>query len=610
MKLFTLASFLCLTLWSFSQNVGIGTTTPQAKLHVFNATNSNVLTETNGVSQFAGFEAKTNGGLNDDLILRKWMPGSSGTQAGINLANLSQVISGVQAGGLMIGVSNANPLYFITSNLERMRIAADGKVGVNTGTPGAVFEVRGRTDVPITGFFQDLTTTGQRAAVNGYIQSTGSGSVGVAGVTFEGGSVPPLEAGTYGVLGESGAGGFAVAGFSVSSTALRGKSTSGLSLHTSGNIRFDGIGEGAGKVLTSNASGDATWMTLPSSSGVWAADGNNIYNTNSGYVGINDNTPSARLDIRNPTTDTMVLNISYSGGVRKTQINGNRQFYHEGDFWVHSAFGRIRLGYPDKGWYWATTNGGQDLQLFSHSTTDVDASRVNRIYIDGATGNVGINTNNNPAVYGKLIVDRNADLNGALAGYFGVVTGLNSSGTDGSGIYGISSAPRTGAQGYAGVSGYNQSNLTDRFGVIGSSLGTTSGSIYSAGVGGYGDYGVLGFSGSNTGAGIIAQHAAGKTALEINNGFIKATGAADNKTAFTITATAANSTAHILRLSYVNQAQTDILIVTHSFNPPGAASMYLNAPYSVYWNGTTWTIYLDNLTSILNQSFNVLVIKQ
>ncbi len=266
----------------------------------------------------------------------------------------------------------------------------------------------------------------------------------------------------------------------------------------------------------------------------------------------------------------------------------------------------MRFGYADKGWYWGTINGGQDLQLWSHSTPDLSGSRVNRMYLDGSTGNIGINTNNSPAVNGKLIVDRNADMNGLLGGYFGVVTGLNSSATDGSGVYGISYAPRTGAQSYAGVSGYNPSNSTDRFGVIGTSAGTTSGSVYSAGVGGYGDYGVLGYSSSNTGAGMIAQHSAGKTALEINNGFIKVSGSAGNKTAFRHTTSVGNTSGHITTLSYTGAASTDILIVTHDYN-----GTYITKTFGTWWNGAAWTIYMEDTSAMpVGEIFNVLVIKQ
>jgi hypothetical protein len=53
-----------------------------------------------------------------------------------------------------------------------------------------------------------------------------------------------------------------------------------------------------------------------------------------------------------------------------------------------------------------------------------------------------------------------------------------------------------------------------------------------------------------------------------------------------------------------------ILIVTHTYNPPEGTSNYLTSPYSVYYNGSNWTIYLDDFSPILHKAFNVLVIKR
>lgn len=724
MKKFATITCVFFSVQLFSQNVGIGTVTPAEKLHVFNSGVATVLAETNAANQYAGFDAKTTGGINDKLLLRKYMPGAGGSIAGVNLDNLSLAVTGAQAGPLMVGVITANPLYFTTSNTERMRVTAGGDIGMGTGIPeyslhiaraageasvgvnatgtatqallnlsidnridgnslllmkfraGVAGTIAGinksnlsilaadagagpllistnqaspiyiatnnveriqvkangqvninkapdmalltqRSDPawPISAYFYDTIPTGKRAGISSIIYTNTNNSAAIQGFTTEGGgAIPGIEGDTYGLLGESGNSGIAVGGYSFTSTAIRGKSNSGKALYTSGLVTMDGIGEGAGKVLTSDATGNATWQTLPASASVWAVAGSNIYNTNTGLVGINTFAPTARLHIRNPNADTVALLITHPSG-RITRINGSRELYHEGDIWLHSAYGKLRLGYSDKGWYWGTINGGQDLQLWSHSTTDIDVSRVNRMYIDGTTGNVGINTNNNPAVYGKLIVDRNADLNAALGGYFGVVTGLNSSTTDGSGVYGISYATRTGTQSYAGVTGLNLSSATDRFGVIGTSYGTSSGSIYSAGVGGYGDYGVLGYSSSNSGAGMIAQHSNGKTALEINNGFMKVSGA--NKTAFVHVATVGNLVSgfnYATLLNYPNQAQTDIILVTHVYNPAGGNAQYLNSPISTWWTQNGWAIFNENFGDMvvngIGKAFNVLVIKQ
>jgi hypothetical protein len=100
-----------------------------------------------------------------------------------------------------------------------------------------------------------------------------------------------------------------------------------------------------------------------------------------------------------------------------------------------------------------------------------------------------------------------------------------------------------------------------------------------------------------------------QAALNINDGFLKVSGT--NKTAFTVTGTAGNTFGYELNLNYANQAATDIVIVTHNYNPGGVGGSYHNAPVGVYWTGTVWAIYSeDQATPMLGKSFNVLVIKQ
>jgi len=277
-------------------------------------------------------------------------------------------------------------------------------------------------------------------------------------------------------------------------------------LYVNGQLRITDGTQANGRVLTTDATGLASWQTLPGGATSWAVSGNDIYNTNTGNVGIGVNA------------------VSHA----KTIIR---------------RFDNVVLGFI-------------------------------------------------PPVSGALYAE-------------------NGSSNSGSGVYAITEAPRSGNLGYAGLTVFNNSTLTDRFGVIGQSNGASLGGTISAGVGGYGDYGVLGYSASNSGAGIIAQHGSGKTALEVNNGFLKVSGTTGNKTAFTITATASNSFGHILNLSYANQAPSDILIVTHNYNPPGAPVGYHNFNVGVYWDGINWTIYNENTgIPILDKSFNVLVIKQ
>jgi len=57
-------------------------------------------------------------------------------------------------------------------------------------------------------------------------------------------------------------------------------------------------GAGAGRVLTSDASGNASWQALPPSATVWAGSGSNIYNTNTGNVGIGTTSPASKLHVQ------------------------------------------------------------------------------------------------------------------------------------------------------------------------------------------------------------------------------------------------------------------------------------------------------------------------
>ncbi|GIV11582.1 MAG: hypothetical protein KatS3mg020_1073 [Fimbriimonadales bacterium] len=62
-------------------------------------------------------------------------------------------------------------------------------------------------------------------------------------------------------------------------------------------------GATAGHVLTSDASGNASWQALPAGASIWAVSGANIYNTNTGKVGIGSPTVmTAQLNVVADTT--------------------------------------------------------------------------------------------------------------------------------------------------------------------------------------------------------------------------------------------------------------------------------------------------------------------
>ena len=69
-------------------------------------------------------------------------------------------------------------------------------------------------------------------------------------------------------------------------------------LHVVGALKVQDGSEAAGKVLTSDADGLASWQTPTGGGGHWVANGNDIHNANTGNVGIGITDPSVPLEVK------------------------------------------------------------------------------------------------------------------------------------------------------------------------------------------------------------------------------------------------------------------------------------------------------------------------
>jgi hypothetical protein len=106
--------------------VGIGTTAPSYKLHVYDTGISTARILIQGETNYALLQANNNSGA-----LYLGMDNSSGT--GFSSGSYSRVI-----------YSSGNyPLIFFTNDAERMRIVADGRVGIGTTSPSYRLDVVG-----------------------------------------------------------------------------------------------------------------------------------------------------------------------------------------------------------------------------------------------------------------------------------------------------------------------------------------------------------------------------------------------------------------------------------------------------------------------------------
>ncbi|HMQ77789.1 MAG TPA: hypothetical protein PKE21_17040 [Flavobacteriales bacterium] len=151
-------------------------------------------------------------------------------------------------------------------------------------------------------------------------------------------------------------------------------------LHVKGTFRLEDGNEAAGKVLTSDADGNASWGPAAAATG-WALNGADLHNTNNGNVGIGTSTPTSRLTLsRDVGATTGQLELSQTHGITDGEYDGLffKQRYPGSPVTDLGSFRLVNKssGYPDLAFY--TRNSGTNNEL-------------ERMRIMG-NGNVGIGT--------------------------------------------------------------------------------------------------------------------------------------------------------------------------------------------------------------------------
>lgn len=148
MKKILLLIALITSLFSFAQNVGIGTTTPQRNLHIVDSSlHPNLTIESPAITldKDVTIELKQANGAGDWLRLKKYSSVSAETIGGIPLANASTLFSGLDGGDLKIGsLRSTAALDFFAGGQRRMLIQPNGNFGIGTVTsPNSLLEVAG-----------------------------------------------------------------------------------------------------------------------------------------------------------------------------------------------------------------------------------------------------------------------------------------------------------------------------------------------------------------------------------------------------------------------------------------------------------------------------------
>ena len=251
------------TLVAYTQKVGIGTNTPEMKLQVA-AADSAVLQ----ISNSTPMDENTNLGVyfkNGDwytAALRTIAASSNTARLGI-FTYATTVADGLK---------------------ERISITDGGMVGINNTNPEAYLHVNGtqiiRNDPPFTAPALNVTSTlnsvsipavNVEASTTGII--TGTLQPAATGLLAWNGQLPLVQPGTA-VTAHSSNGNAIYAqsiksnSFSIFATSVQPSVTAGRfqnngggkALVTSGGVQIEGLGAAAGKVLTSDAAGNASWQ--------------------------------------------------------------------------------------------------------------------------------------------------------------------------------------------------------------------------------------------------------------------------------------------------------------------------------------------------------------
>lgn len=339
MKRIILMLSVMFSLSTFSQNVGIGTTTPLSKLHVAGTIRSDTLIYIGpGVRSLF---ATPDGRIYDSLVVPSTLNWEVTGNSNITPARF-------------LGTTNANDVIFRTNNIERARIMANGNIGINTPAPSVLFtnsafhsgDQSGLGTQVAMGMDWNANAMGYVASFynSGIVAGSSGALIKISDVTA-GSKALTVNSGVIGagtdlltVLGNGNTG----VGTNAPANRLEIKSatanTSGLRL-TNLTAASPTIASN-GKALSVDINGDVVLM--PSTSDAWLLTGNAgttagtnflgttdaqdlVFKTNNtewvrtlasnGNVGIGSATPGARLEVveTNNTTANSIARFSRIG---------------------------------------------------------------------------------------------------------------------------------------------------------------------------------------------------------------------------------------------------------------------------------------------------------
>lgn len=409
---------------STAQNTGIGTTTPLTPLHIIGNTRVDTgrlsfvnTAKTVYIGDSAGKSDPLTGNTRNTAVGYKSLYSVS-TGAGNSALGYRALINNTGNSNTAIGFDAmySNTTGYFNTVIGQSALSSSQTAYYNTviGGQALLDFIDGSENVAIgmealTGLTNgnDNTAVGSRA---GYNNLSGSGNVFI---------------GSNAGFNEAGSNRLYISNSTTNSPLLYGEfDTKKLVINDSLESKYFKMTNGAanGYVLQTDAAGNASWVAPSAGSVQWTLSGTDIYNSNSGNVGIGTSSPSS------------LLHVSGSSVISTLEATSANAYFSIKSPLSNEA--AIRLGTASSlRWLAGKTNGAetgsnQGSDFFINRYDDAGSFAGQPFIIKRATGNIGIGGIGNPAQ--KVDVSGSINVSATNGYYIGNIrvlgTGNTSSG--------------------------------------------------------------------------------------------------------------------------------------------------------------------------------------